>query len=253
MEPFIYIFGKEIPIYGIAWILGTAIAGLIAYLLTKKSGIEGYDLVYSAVFAVLAGVAGAKLLFILVSLNIIIEQNIPFTAVLQGGFVFYGGLIGGAIGILIYTKMYKLNTLKFFDLFALVMPLGHAIGRVGCFYSGCCYGMRYDGPFSCEYTKTLGMTPLNTALLPVQLIEAVLLIILFCVLMYMYLKVQQTGIITVIYLYVYSVIRFVLEFLRGDLERGLIFGLSTSQIVSVMIVVFVTSFLIIKLKKKAVS
>ena len=91
MEPFIYIFGKEIPIYGIAWILGTAIAGLIAYLLTKKSGIEGYDLVYSAVFAVLAGVAGAKLLFILVSLNIIIEQNIPFTAVLQGGFVFYGG------------------------------------------------------------------------------------------------------------------------------------------------------------------
>ena len=113
--------------------------------------------------------------------------------------------------------------------------------------------MRYDGPFSCEYTKTLGMTPLNTALLPVQLIEAVLLIILFCVLMYMYLKVQQTGIITVIYLYVYSVIRFVLEFLRGDLERGLIFGLSTSQIVSVMIVVFVTSFLIIKLKKKAVS
>ena len=149
--------------------------------------------------------------------------------------------------------MYKLNTLKFFDLFALVMPLGHAIGRVGCFYSGCCYGMRYDGPFSCEYTKTLGMTPLNTALLPVQLIEAVLLIILFCVLMYMYLKVQQTGIITVIYLYVYSVIRFVLEFLRGDLERGLIFGLSTSQIVSVMIVVFVTSFLIIKLKKKAVS
>ena len=54
MEPFIYILGKEIPIYGVAWILGTALAGIIAYLLTKRSGIEGYDLVYCSVFAVLA-------------------------------------------------------------------------------------------------------------------------------------------------------------------------------------------------------
>lgn len=253
MEPFIYILGKEIPIYGVAWILGTVLAGIIAYLLTKRSGIEGYDLVYCSVFAVLAGVAGAKLLFILVSLNIIIEQNIPFTALLQGGFVFYGGLIGGAVGILIYTKMYKLNTLKFFDLFALVMPLGHAIGRVGCFYSGCCYGMRYDGPFSCEYTKTLGMTPLNTPLLPIQLIEALLLMILFSVLMFFYFKMRKSGLITATYLYAYSVIRFVLEFFRGDKERGLIFGFSTSQIVSIVIVVFVTILLIVKIKKKAVN
>ena len=149
--------------------------------------------------------------------------------------------------------MYKLNTLKFFDLFALVMPLGHAIGRVGCFYSGCCYGMHYDGPFSVEYTKTLGMTPLNTPLFPIQLIEALLLMILFSVLMFMYFKMRKAGLITATYLYAYSVIRFVLEFFRGDLERGLVFGLSTSQIVSIVIVVFVTTLLIVKSKKKAVN
>ena len=240
MEPFIYLLGKEIPIYGVAWIIGTAIAAIIAALLTNKCGIKKYDLVYSAVFAVLSGIGGAKLLFIIVSLKTIIENNISFTAVLQGGFVFYGGLIGGAIGIIIYTKMYKLSTLKFFDLYAVVLPLGHAIGRIGCFYSGCCYGMPYDGIFSCVYTKTLGMTPLNTPLLPIQLIEALLLFILFVVSIIIFLKKPKTGMITAIYLYSYNIIRFILEFFRGDTERGLWLGLSTSQIISIALVIIVS-------------
>ncbi|MBQ2295949.1 MAG: prolipoprotein diacylglyceryl transferase, partial [Clostridia bacterium] len=101
--------------------------------------------------------------------------------------------------------------------------------------------------------KTLGMTPLNTPLLPIQLIEALLLMILFSVLMFFYFKMRKSGLITATYLYAYSVIRFVLEFFRGDKERGLIFGFSTSQIVSIVIVVFVTILLIVKIKKKAVN
>lgn len=249
MEPFIYLFGKEIPIYGVAWIIGTVIAGIIAVFLCKKKGIEGYDLVYSAVFAVLAGIGGAKLLFIAVSLKTIIEQNIPILAVLQGGFVFYGGLIGGAVGIIIYTKMYKLDTLKFFDIYALVLPLGHAVGRIGCYFSGCCYGMHYDGPFSVVYTKTLGMTPLGVPLLPIQLIEALLLFVLFVVSMLLFFKTERKGIITSVYIYSYAVIRFILEFLRGDLERGLILGLSTSQIVSILLIMVITICIIYNRKK----
>ncbi len=253
MEPFVNIFGKEIPIYGIAWILGTAIAAVIALLLSKKREIERYDLVYSAVFSMLAGAFGAKLLFIAVSLKTIIEQNIPFIAVLRGGFVFYGGLIGGAIGLVIYTRMFKLNTLRFFDLYALVVPLGHAVGRIGCFYSGCCYGMEYDGPFNVEYSSTLGMTPLGVPLLPVQLIEALLLALLFVVLLVVFFKCKSTGVVTVVYLYSYSFLRFVLEFLRGDVERGLLFNLSTSQIVSLLIVISVTVIILIKNKKQRIN
>lgn len=253
MEPFVNIFGKEIPIYGIAWILGTAIAAVIALLLSKKREIERYDLVYSAVFSMLAGAFGAKLLFIAVSLKTIIEQNIPFIAVLRGGFVFYGGLIGGAIGLVIYTRMFKLNTLRFFDLYALVVPLGHAVGRIGCFYSGCCYGMEYDGPFNVEYSSTLGMTPLGIPLLPVQLIEALLLALLFVVLLVVFFKCKSTGVVTVVYLYSYSFLRFVLEFLRGDVERGLLFNLSTSQIVSLLIVISVTVIILIKNKKQRIN
>ena len=253
MEPFVNIFGKEIPIYGIAWILGTAIAAVIALLLSKKREIERYDLVYSAVFSMLAGAFGAKLLFIAVSLKTIIEQNIPFIAVLRGGFVFYGGLIGGAIGLVIYTRMFKLNTLRFFDLYALVVPLGHAVGRIGCFYSGCCSGMEYDGPFNVEYSSTLGMTPLGVPLLPVQLIEALLLALLFVVLLVVFFKCKSTGVVTVVYLYSYSFLRFVLEFLRGDVERGLLFNLSTSQIVSLLIVISVTVIILIKNKKQRIN
>lgn len=253
MEPFVNIFGKEIPIYGIAWILGTAIAAVIALLLSKKREIERYDLVYSAVFSMLTGAFGAKLLFIAVSLKTIIEQNIPFIAVLRGGFVFYGGLIGGAIGLVIYTRMFKLNTLRFFDLYALVVPLGHAVGRIGCFCSGCCYGMEYDGPFNVEYSSTLGMTPLGVPLLPVQLIEALLLALLFVVLLVVFFKCKSTGVVTVVYLYSYSFLRFVLEFLRGDVERGLLFNLSTSQIVSLLIVISVTVIILIKNKKQRIN
>ena len=250
MEPFIYLFGKEIPIYGVAWILGTVIAAIIAVMLCKKREIERYDLVYSAVFAVLAGIGGAKLLFIAVSLKTIIEQHIPLLAVLQGGFVFYGGLIGGAIGIIIYTRMYKLDTLKFFDIYAVVLPLGHAVGRIGCFYSGCCYGMPYDGIFSCVYTKTLGMTPLNTPLLPIQLIEAFLLFALFVACIIIFFKSQKRGLITSVYLYSYNVIRFVLEFFRGDAERGTFLGMSTSQIISIVLMIILSGCLLYNHKKK---
>ena len=173
----------------------------------------------------------------------------PFEAVLKGGFVFYGGLIGGAVGLSIYALMYKLDTVKFFDIYALVLPLGHAIGRIGCFFSGCCYGIEYDGFFSVSYNKTLGLTPLHTQLLPIQLIEAFLLCILFIFLLFVYFKSPKRGMISAIYLYCYSVIRFVLEFFRGDTERGNIFNFSTSQIISMVLILVVSLCWIFKRKK----
>ncbi len=250
MDPFISIFGRDIPIYGICWMFGIFLAGIAAVLVAPKRGIERYDVVYSAVFSVIAGVVGSKLMFIAVSLKTIIEQDIPFMAILKGGFVFYGGLIGGAVGLFIYTYMYKLSTLKFFDLYALVLPLGHACGRVGCFFAGCCYGMPYDGLFSHVYTQSVGNTPLNVPLLPIQLIEAILLFLLFLILLAVYLKKEQNGLTTAVYLYAYSVIRFSLEFFRGDAERGILLGFSTSQIVSLLLIVVTTLCLTYKIIKR---
>lgn len=216
---------------------GIFLAGIVAVFISKRFNIEKYDVVCSAVFAVIGGLIGSKILFVLVSLKTIIEYKIPILNILKGGFVFYGGLIGGIIGLVIYTRKFKLPTLPFFDLMAVALPIGHACGRVGCFFAGCCYGIEYDGPLSYTYTNNIGNTPLNTPLLPIQLIEAVFLLGMFVLFVYISLKAKGDGLITALYLILYGTIRFVLEFFRGDSERGMFLFFSTSQIISIILIV----------------
>lgn len=237
MLPFIHFFGKAIPLYGLAWIVGIGLAAVAATLLCRRTELKQYDLVYSAVIAVIGGLIGSKAMFLLVSLPWILREHIPFEAVMRGGFVFYGGLIGGMVGLWLYLRVYKLPKLPFSDIFAVVLPLGHACGRVGCYLGGCCYGLPYDGPGCVVYTYSLGDTPLHTPLFPIQLVEAVCLLVLFAVLLVLYIKRVPDGVPTLVYLIGYAVTRFVLEFFRGDAVRG-VNWLSTSQWISLGIVIF---------------
>ncbi len=234
MVPYINIFNKTIPVYGLCFFIGIFVAVSVAWLISKRKDIMGYDVVYSAVFTSVGAIIGSKLLFILVSFKQIIELGIPWINVLRGGFVFYGGLIGGIIGLYIYLKVYKLDIWEYFDLYATVLPLGHSIGRIGCFFGGCCYGMEYDGPLHCVYDYNIGNTPVGVPLLPIQLIESFLLFCLFILLLCMFYKGKQKGNQVIVYAFAYSVMRFVLEFFRGDKERGFLLNLSTSQIISIV-------------------
>ncbi len=254
----IKIFSWDVPLYGIMFYSGIIIAAVVAFLICRKKHIPIFDMVCSAVYVMIGGILGAKLLFIVVTWDSIMELFDKYPAadviysVIKGGFVFYGGLIGGALGLFIYVKQFKLKLGVFTDLFATVLPLGHAIGRVGCFFAGCCYGMEYHGPLSYTYTVTAGTTPLGVPLLPVQLIEAAALLLLFGALMFAYFKGKDHPFLcTKIYAIAYSVIRFVLEFFRGDKERGVAL-ISTSQWISIAIIVAVVAIWIVgaQLKKK---
>ena len=251
MLPFITIFGREIPVYGLCFTAGMILAVWVACLLSKNSHIKDYDVQYSAVIAGIGGLIGAKLLFIIVSWKTIMEYDLSFMDVMKGGFVFYGGLIGGIIGLFIYVKGYKLDAGDFFDLFATVIPFGHAIGRVGCFLGGCCYGMEYDGPLSVTYHINIGNTPTGVPLFPVQLAEAFLLLILFGVMVWIYKREHQKWTPVIVYGFAYCIIRFVLEYLRGDKLRGFALGMSTSQLISLIFAVALFILLIIRSKNKA--
>ena len=248
MEPSIKILNLQIPIYGVCWMSGIFLAAFIALSLSKKTDVEKFDIVCSAVYAVIGGMIGSKLLFIVVTLRKIIEDKIPVEAVIKGGFVFYGGLIGGIIGLSIYTTIYKLKFLEFADIYACVLPLGHALGRVGCFVSGCCYGMPYNGAFGIVYTETLGGAPLGISIFPIQILEALLLTVLFAVLLILFIRINKKGIVAAIYLYSYSIIRFALEFFRGDTERGSFMRLSTSQIISIIILLILSVLILLRRK-----
>ncbi len=248
----IVILGKEIPLYGICFFVGIIISVLIAYILFRREKLDIFDFVCCAVYVLIGSIIGAKLLFIVISIETIIEYQLSFVEIIQGGFVFYGGLFGGYLGAIIYGKQFKIDIKDFLNIFAVVLPLGHAFGRIGCFFSGCCYGIEYHGILShVYYDSHNALTPLGVPLFPVQLLESALLFILFGILITIHIQKAHKNKIVNVYLISYALIRFVLEFLRGDSIRGAFLGLATSQWISLLIIIFlVTKTIYTKRKKK---
>lgn len=168
---------------------------------------------------------GAKVLFLMVSggeLQATYAQSSSFW--LGGGFVFYGGLIFGAIWVMLLSlglKHFKLSDVYF------ILPavaVGHAIGRIGCFLAGCCYGTQ------CNLAWAVRMH--GHMLHPVQLYESILLIILAIPLWKLTIK-KRAMVTWCTYLGGYGLIRLITEDFRGDIIRGFYGPLSTSQWVSV--------------------
>ena len=247
----IVVFAQEIPLYGVCFFVGIIIYVLLAHILIKREKLETFDFVCCAIYVLIGRIIGAKILFILVSIETIIKYQLSFIEIIKGGFVFYGGLFGGYLGAVIYGKQFKIDIRKFTNIFAIVLPLGHAFGRIGCFFSGCCYGIEYHGIFSHVYQQSHNaLTPLGVPLFPVQLLESALLFILFGVLITIYTKNTHKNKIVNVYLISYSLIRFILEFLRGDSVRGAFLGLATSQWISLLIIIFLIAKAIYTKRKK---
>jgi phosphatidylglycerol:prolipoprotein diacylglycerol transferase len=204
-----------------------------------KDGLKKSDLWKIFFGSFFFGWLGAKIFFLLFSapdkaLNYSMEVNFW----LGGGFVFYGGLIFAAIFALTFASIAK--TLNISDL-ANILPglsLGHALGRIGCLLAGCCYGNHCDLPIAIAFRGVKRH--------PVQLYEAIALVCLFFLLRWI-LKKGKKAQTLLAYLIGYSVIRFVLEFFRGDEIRGSYLNLSTSQWISVGVIS--TTLLVIFIKR----
>jgi len=150
---------------------------------------------------------------------------------LQSGYVFYGGLFGALIAIyFVKTFDYRLKKKNIYQFMTPIFPLFHAFGRIGCFLAGCCYGVKLNSPI-----VVLGLIQLNR--LPTQLIESVFEIFLFGILYIMYRK-RKSNLLT-IYLSSYATFRFVLEFFRDDADRGFWGWWSTSQWISIFILLYI--------------
>lgn len=181
------------------------------------------SLLYVLPFALLGG----KLLYSVIMVTQ--GYRITFKEIFFSGFVFYGGLIGGIIGLIIFSCSVKIHFLDISDIFSSILPLGQAIGRIGCFFNGCCYGIEYSGICSVSYPVSGEWI----SVFPTWFAEAFICLLLFIILQKIILT-QIRGICTGTYLSGYAVVRFILEFFRGDSIRGIRFGLSTSQIISLV-------------------
>ena len=241
------LFGRQFGVYGFLMVFGFALALVISLPKVKKYGLKLSEVFFSGCFAIVGGVIGAKLLAIICYLPDIVKNPRLLLAFLTGGFVFYGGLIGGEAMLLLYCKVFRVNFAKYADIFAPGAALGHAFGRVGCLISGCCHGMETSGGFFIIYENPISATtPTGVPLVPVQLLEIICLVAIFVLSEILFYRTKRPGITALFYAFTYSIARFILEFFRGDGERGVLFGVSTSQYISFAIFLL-CYFLILRL------
>ncbi len=186
--------------------------------------------------AMIAGIIGARIYYVIQFSYQFQGDFWKIFRIDQGGLVFYGGFFLALIAIVGYIRWKKLDILLVFDVFVPALALGHAMGRLGCFLNGCCFGKPTE--LFCGVVYPMGSAPAmryaDLALHPVQIYEAIANIVLFFVLSYV-LKRGRRGVTCSLYFAVYGLMRFVDEFLRGDHEK-LINGLTTAQIIGLGLV-----------------
>lgn len=229
----------QIQPYGLMIAVGILVSGGVGYLLCRRKGVDFNDVILLFTYGLSFGFAGAKIVFLLVSFRSLPWGQMGFADILaQSGFVFYGGIPFGLAGVLLAKRLHRIDLTRCLPVCAPLIPLGHAFGRIGCSLVGCCRGMAYDGPCAITYRDS-PVAPNGQPFFPVQLLEAALLFLLAGVLLIMLFKHASLDLLALTYLASYAVVRFLLEFLRGDAERGGAAGLSTSQWISLALLVIV--------------
>lgn len=241
MCPYIELFGKSYASYGMMVVLGCLVTFAFILCICPKYKASRLNELYLIAFVVIFTVIGAKLLYVLGNLSelwtrsdVIFASPEAFLDYLGAGFVFYGGLIGGCIGVIAYAKFFKENTVGLAEAFVPGIPLFHCFGRIGCFLAGCCYGIPVEGPLGVTFTKSI-VAPNGVSLLPIQLIEAGANVITFGILLIFRKKLKKPLQNFGLYLVIYSIERFIFEFFRGDIARGAFLNVSTSQWISLIL------------------
>lgn len=262
MFPTFELLGKTISMYGVLSLIGIFTCGIYICRKAKQRGYDDNNFIILLLLSSIGVFAGGHLLYIITRADLIVKlfsdwgkyvksfgDFIDCLGIICGGSVFYGGLIGGvAVGV-IYCKKKKLDVAEYSDIIAPGVPLFHCFGRIGCFLGGCCYGIESSFGFTAHGNELIP-TVNDVQRFPVQLLEATLNLLLFFALAYMLNKGIFKGRLFAVYLLSYTVIRFFDEFLRGDTYRGFLFGLSTSQLISIILFVCSLIYLFVKRKNK---
>ena len=195
---------------------------------------------------IIGAILGAKALMVLRSLPDYLAEPSQFLslATIQAAGDFYGGFIGALLAALIFfVRHLEMPRWLMADLCGPAIALGQAIGRVGCFMAGDDYGSPTNLPWAVTFhhpdAAEIGGAPLGVPLHPVQLYESLVCLGIFLFLVRLTRRKKFHGEIILAYSILYAVGRFLLEYVRGDVDRGFVFGgmLSTSQLIAVLVVI----------------
>ncbi len=234
--------------YGLLMAIGVLSAIFIALKLAKNYDLDKKVLTDFFFYSILAGLIGAKLFLFVTEFKYFTNSWSHFKDLLFSGGTFYGGLIFGALYAAWFGRKHKMDFRIIGDISVPGVALAHFFGRMGCFGAGCCWGRHaHDCAIAVTFTNTENTTgvPLNTPLFPTQVMEATLELLNFIFLLIFFKRKKFHGQVFLLYLFNYSLIRFFMEYFRGDDDRGYIFGsyheaftsLSVPQLISIICIV----------------
>lgn len=240
MHPILFrIGGFAVPTYGALFVTGILGAILLGRHQARRKGLSTERATDFLFWALIGGLIGARLLFLVILVADRGWGGFSWSEVFFGAGVFYGGLAGFFGGFVVCSRWYDFSLWDYADVCFPGVVFAHALGRIGCFMAGCCYGSPTNSFLSVTFTNpvsgaTFG-TPLGVPLHPVQLYEAAGEVAIGIVLLVLLERRSYVGQILPAYLLLYSPLRFGLEFIRNDF-RGEWFGgaLSTSQVLAIV-------------------
>jgi len=226
-----------IRMYGLMIGIGFLLFMYLASRRARKEGVDPDRILDLGVYLLLAAIVGSRILYVLTTLQEFTAHPLDVFAIWKGGLVFYGGLLAAVPVGIWYVRKHNMPVWKTADILAPYIALGHAFGRLGCFFAGCCYGSLCSGPFCLTYHDSHSIAPLGVPLFPTQLMESGGEFLIFGALILLRRSKKPDGQLFWFYPLFYSVLRFIIEFFRGDSIRGLYFGgiVSTSQIIAVFL------------------
>ncbi len=257
MYPFIFKSGEfVVPAFFFMTMLGVLACTFYAYFRAPKHGFSQVAILDMGIIGAICGILGARLFHVFFEYPwFYLEDPLRFFEFWRGGFVSFGAYIGGALSLMLYLKIRKLPILKYGDFAVLGVPFLIIFIRLGCLGAGCCYGkptefifhLIFDHPASDAGSKFAGQTLHAT-----QIYDLLNGVFIFAVLNLRYAKRKFDGEIVLLLFMLYSLIRGVIEFLRGDADRGVYLDgtLSTGQITGALIFVFCLVLYVVLWKRK---
>ncbi len=240
MYPTITVFGYTVTTYGLMIIAGI-LAILVYYKINEhRFPVDAADVQLAMIFGGIGAFIGAKLLYLFTIFpqfladltNPALRLSAVLLSYLTGGFVFYGGVYGALLAAWLYCRHCRIDWWDMAACLIPAVPLFHVFGRIGCFLTGCCYGIENE-TFGIAFSAS-EIAPNGVPLLPVQLMEAAVELLLFIILIRMADRPDAGCRMLCVWLIGYGTARFILEFFRGDPYRGFLGVLSTSQIIAIL-------------------